>query len=220
MMPAADSGIQLHTDPILVQPERDLRGLCLRARPMRTISGHWIIRPGLWPTFRISEGPPSAPTNLTATAVSPVRINLSWTDTSNNETGFRIERRIVAGSWSPLATVGANTTSYPDTSATPETPYYYRVIAYNAPATRPPATPPARRATHHRRSAGVHGHIIDDDNAGGTSDDDNGYVNCGETVGLTVMLQNEGNTAVEGINTTLSIVGGTGAVTSPRSATR
>ena len=55
------------------------------------------------------------------------------------------------------------------------------------------------------------GHIIDDDNTGGTSGDGSGYVNCGETVGLVVMLRNEGNTAVEGIDTTLSFVGGTGA---------
>ena len=47
--------------------------------------------------------------------------------------------------------------------------------------------------------------------SGYSTDADNGYVNCGDTVALTVMLHNEGNTAVEGINSTLSIAGGTGA---------
>src|SRR6185436_18362932 len=35
---------------------------------------------------------PAAPTNLTATAVSSSQINLAWTDNSNNESGFKIER--------------------------------------------------------------------------------------------------------------------------------
>src|SRR4029453_18764860 len=35
---------------------------------------------------------PAAPTNLTATALSSSQINLSWTDHSNNETGFKVER--------------------------------------------------------------------------------------------------------------------------------
>src|SRR4030042_6720513 len=35
---------------------------------------------------------PYKPTNLSATAVSASRINLTWTDTSNNEVGFEIER--------------------------------------------------------------------------------------------------------------------------------
>jgi hypothetical protein len=37
--------------------------------------------------------------------VSTSRINLSWRDTSNNESGFRIERRIGTGTWSQIATV-------------------------------------------------------------------------------------------------------------------
>ena len=35
---------------------------------------------------------PAAPTGLTATAASSSQINLAWSDTANNETGFRIER--------------------------------------------------------------------------------------------------------------------------------
>jgi hypothetical protein len=38
--------------------------------------------------------PPAAPTNLTATGFSTTHIQLSWTDNSNNETSFRIERKI------------------------------------------------------------------------------------------------------------------------------
>ena len=35
---------------------------------------------------------PTAPSGLTATAASSSQINLSWTDNSNNETGFKIDQ--------------------------------------------------------------------------------------------------------------------------------
>jgi fibronectin type III domain protein len=76
---------------------------------------------------------PNAPTNLTANAVSPTQINLSWTDNSNNETGFSIER--CAGqnctNFVQIATVGADVTSYPNTGLTSNTRYRYRVRAFN-----------------------------------------------------------------------------------------
>jgi len=76
--------------------------------------------------------PPSAPTNLSATAVSCSQINLSWTDNSNNETGFKIERKTGAGgAWSQIAAVGANVTAYNNTGLNENTTYFYRVRAYN-----------------------------------------------------------------------------------------
>ncbi|MEW6416696.1 MAG: fibronectin type III domain-containing protein [Nitrospirota bacterium] len=76
--------------------------------------------------------PPTSPSGLTATAVSSIQINLSWTDNSNNETGFKIERKEgVSGIYSQIATVGTNITTYPDIGLTPGTIYYYRVRAYN-----------------------------------------------------------------------------------------
>ena len=38
---------------------------------------------------------PLAPTNLVGNATSTTEINLSWTDNSTNETGFKIERKII-----------------------------------------------------------------------------------------------------------------------------
>jgi hypothetical protein len=75
--------------------------------------------------------PPAAPTNLKAKQKGK-RIELTWTDNSSDENGFRIYRGLSAGSLSLLATVGPNTTVYNDTTYIPKTTYYYKVCAYNA----------------------------------------------------------------------------------------
>jgi fibronectin type 3 domain-containing protein len=75
---------------------------------------------------------PTAPAGLGATAASAYQINLAWTDTSANETGFRIERAVGTGAFSPYATVGANVSAYSDTVVAPATSYSYRVVAYNS----------------------------------------------------------------------------------------
>ncbi len=73
-----------------------------------------------------------APSGLSAAAASASQINLSWTDNSSAETGFRIERKTGSGgTYSEIATVSANVTSYSDTGLSASTTYYYRVLAYN-----------------------------------------------------------------------------------------
>ncbi|PIT92054.1 MAG: hypothetical protein COU08_04340 [Candidatus Harrisonbacteria bacterium CG10_big_fil_rev_8_21_14_0_10_42_17] len=87
-------------------------------------------------TFAIAKGqggqldPPTAPTNLVATAVSSSQINLTWTDTASNETGFTIQRKTTV-SFATIDTVGANVTSYNNTGLSDNTTYTYRVRAYN-----------------------------------------------------------------------------------------
>jgi hypothetical protein len=81
---------------------------------------------------------PAQPTNLTATPVSYCQINLSWTDNSNDEEGFQIERMPIRhGSmwlylWEQIASVGPGVTSYQDTGLNCNDHYSYRVRAYNA----------------------------------------------------------------------------------------
>src|SRR5687767_5295451 len=49
--------------------------------------------------------PPAAPSGLTAAAVSPTQITLSWSDNSVNETSFKVERGPAAlGPWTQIGT--------------------------------------------------------------------------------------------------------------------
>jgi YVTN family beta-propeller protein len=73
----------------------------------------------------------NAPVLLYANTASLSQINLSWTDNSTDEVGFRIERRTADSAFLEIATVGANTTIYSDTGLLPYTTYYYRIRAYN-----------------------------------------------------------------------------------------
>lgn len=86
------------------------------------------------PTPTNTPATPAAPSTLTATAVSRSQINLSWTDNSSNEDGFKIERCRGANctKFTQIATVGPNITSYQNTGLWRNTTYRYRVRAYNA----------------------------------------------------------------------------------------
>ncbi len=87
-------------------------------------------------SFSVTGGqppqPPTAPSALTATAISSSQIDLTWSDNSNNESGFSIERKTGAGgNYAEVTTVGAGVESYQDTGLAASTTYYYRVLAYN-----------------------------------------------------------------------------------------
>ena len=75
---------------------------------------------------------PVKPSNLAAAAVSFKRINLTWTDNSNNEKSFELFRS--TNPQEDFVTVGvlpANTTSFADTLVEASTTYYYKVRAIN-----------------------------------------------------------------------------------------
>lgn len=77
--------------------------------------------------------PLNAPINLTATAVSPSQINLAWTDNSQAEDGYKIERKAIGGGdFAEIATVGANTTTFANTGLIANTTYVYRIRAFNS----------------------------------------------------------------------------------------
>jgi hypothetical protein len=62
---------------------------------------------------------------------SSSQINLSWTDTSSNEIGFKIERSTATAGWAQIGTVGVNVGSFASTGLAAGTTYSYRVRAYN-----------------------------------------------------------------------------------------
>jgi hypothetical protein len=100
--------------------------------------GHWYVMvrgveayASVTLLAQISEIPPSDPSNLSATADGTSAVDLTWQDNSDNETEFRIERRIGSGGWTQIATLAADTESYRDTELSPNTAYTYRVRACN-----------------------------------------------------------------------------------------
>ncbi|MGE5549536.1 MAG: fibronectin type III domain-containing protein [Bacteroidota bacterium] len=95
--------------------------------------------------------PPTAPTNLVASAINYNQVNLTWTASTDNVgvTGYQIFRN--------GAQVGTSgTASYADTGLSPNTTYSYYVKAYDAASNVSPAsntaqatTPPAPGNTMH-----------------------------------------------------------------------
>jgi hypothetical protein len=73
------------------------------------------------------------PSNLQATATSSSSINITWTDNSDNETGFKIERSSSCSSgFTQITTINGNTQDYTDTELSAAQFYCYRVRAYNS----------------------------------------------------------------------------------------
>ncbi len=70
-----------------------------------------------------------APANLSASAASWDEVHLAWTDRSNNELEFRVERRAPGGSFAGVGVVPANVTAFADVGTLPSSAYEYRVVA-------------------------------------------------------------------------------------------
>jgi hypothetical protein len=114
-------------------PTRTATSVPPTATPTRTPTS---VPPTMTPTRTptpIPSGVPLPPSSLTATGVSRNRIDLAWTDNSSNETGFEVQRSKNGASWSLLASLATNATSYSDTTGlSPNKLFYYRVRAVNA----------------------------------------------------------------------------------------
>ena len=80
--------------------------------------------------------PPTAPSNLTATATSTSQINLAWTASTDNVgvTGYNLQRCSGSGctTFAALTSVSGTTTTYSNTGLTGSTSYSYRVQATDA----------------------------------------------------------------------------------------
>lgn len=73
---------------------------------------------------------PNNPTDLSATS-SGLTVTLSWTDTSDDETGFKVMRKdTLEGEYTEITTTAADATSYDDTVPSAGD-YWYRIKATN-----------------------------------------------------------------------------------------
>jgi hypothetical protein len=132
--------------------------------------------------------PPSVPDGLVANAISTSRIDLSWTN-STNEDGFDVERCIGSActSFAKIGQVGADVLTYSDTTVSASTTYRYRVRAFNtggeAYSNIATATTPAAQQ--------VQLHIGDLD--GSTAASKNTW-----TASVTITVQNASDAAVQG----------------------
>jgi chitodextrinase len=112
-------------------------------------------------SLAVDTQPPTAPSNLTGTAIGPNQVNLSWTASTDNVgvTGYFLQR-CLGSSCTSFSQIAAPTgTTYSDTSVAASTSYSYRVQATDAagnlsafsnvatvttpaaPDTTPPSTP-------------------------------------------------------------------------------
>ena len=90
--------------------------------------GFGLVRPDL-ACGTVSSTLPAAPSNLQSTAVTKTSISLAWTDNSDNETGFELQR---CTSTCVILSLPVNTASYTDTGLNRNTAYTYQVRAVNS----------------------------------------------------------------------------------------
>jgi autotransporter-associated beta strand protein len=75
---------------------------------------------------------PAAPSNLVVAGASGNEVTLHWTDNSNNESAFNIQRSTDNVTFAAVGVAGVDQTTYIDSSVQPFTKYYYRADASNA----------------------------------------------------------------------------------------
>jgi len=105
--------------------------------------------------------PPANPTNLVAKAADGQSINLTWTDNSAVEDGYKVSRLDATNTWADIAVLPSNAVSYRDAGVSVDRTYTYRVQALkdggfsdytNESAavipTAPPATPTDASASY------------------------------------------------------------------------
>ena len=118
------------------------------------VAGPWVMQ---MVAFRAADGPPTepdptpptAPSNLTATAASSTLINLAWTAATDTVgvTGYRVERCQGAGCRTFGQVATPTTTTFSDAGRTASTSYSYRVRATDAAGNLGPYSPIASATT-------------------------------------------------------------------------
>ena len=76
--------------------------------------------------------PRNPATGLCATAFSSTRLKLAWTDNSQAEDGYKIERKTADSAFAEIGIVGQGVSTFSDSGLSPSTTYVYRVRAINS----------------------------------------------------------------------------------------
>ena len=101
--------------------------------PHPLVSGAPCGGPPPTPTPTPTAGPtPVAPSDLTATMIDCRTIQLDWTDNSDNEDGFKLEESFDGGIvYYQFDNVGPDIVTYTSTNYAPNSPYFFRIRAFN-----------------------------------------------------------------------------------------
>jgi subtilisin family serine protease len=122
-------------------------GQAVRIR-FRLVSDDVVSAQGVWldditisgsRLLPLATSAPAAPADLQVTELGAEQVSLEWVDRSDNETSFKIERRAGNGAYAFVAHVGADFTSFVDTTVAANTLYTYRIRASNAAGDSPAA---------------------------------------------------------------------------------
>lgn len=136
-LPAAGTVVDFNLAASTLNTNRGANNLITFALlPSATFSGamiwasreHATLPP---PTLEItaSSTQPKRPGFLTRSAGTGSNVVLSWVDTTSDETGFQIERRVANGGWTLIQTTAAGSTTFTDASTLAGVIYEYRIRA-------------------------------------------------------------------------------------------
>jgi hypothetical protein len=128
----ADDGIRVYVDGALKIDRWIEQSATTYTADVALTQGNHLIKVEYYENGGDAEARVSwAPVAVNPPASAYSTLKLTWTDASNNEDGFKVER-LVNGIVNKTITLAANVNSYTDSSLTAGSVYCYRVRAFNA----------------------------------------------------------------------------------------